>query len=485
LKLDASAPPSYRTRLWASPRYPKWLLLNCLVGMFATTFTVTILTVSLPRLSADINSSRGVIAWVITAPLLASAVAMPLMGRLGDIRGHRRVYLVGFGLAIVFSGLTAVAQNPEELIVSRTLAQLAGASTVPASFAMLFRSFPPAERVRASAWASGTLSGASVTGLVIGGPIIDSIGWRPLFLIQAGLGALALLPAIIILKPDEHRERLPLDLPGALLLATCVFGLTFGVNRLATTGASPWVLGLLATTPLTAWMLVRTERRAPSPLLPVKLVASREVRLVSIGSLVIGGAWTGSFVVTPILLEAVFHYSATTTSLISLCRTASIMMAAPAAARLGRRYGEGRLLVVAAASVAVGMGVLAGGASIQAIAVVIGALILSGWAFGHAQPALVAVMANAVDETHFGTATSLQQTANQIGSVVGLGLISAMAADASTSGPFVRAYLVTAGLAATCALAAMFCRSTHPTMALEALIEEPDHMAVSSIARGL
>ncbi len=451
-------PDSLKSRIWASPRYPRWLLVNCLVGMFSTTFTVTILTVSLPRVASDLHSTRGVISWVITAPLLAAAVAMPLLGRLGDVRGHRRVYLVGFTLAIVFSVLTATAQNSAWLIVSRTMAQLAGSSTVPASFAMLFRSFPPAERVRASAWASGTLSAASVTGLVVGGPIVDSIGWRPLFFIQAGLGALALIPAVVILKPDADRERMPLDMLGAALLAVTVFCVTFGVNRITAIGPAPWVIGLMVAAPACGWLLMRMEWRAPSPLLPVSLVGSRDVQVAALSSLALGGAWTGSFVVTPILLEALFGYSATATSLISMCRTASIVVAAPLAARLGRRFGERRMLITSACVMVTGLLVLAEGASSLEIAIVVPALVLSGLAFGHVQPALVAVMANAVEESQFGTATSLQQTASQIGAVVGLGLTSAMAANASSSGPFVWSFLACAAMTACGAMAAAFCR---------------------------
>src|SRR4051794_25844779 len=83
-------------RVQTSPRYPRTLLLTCLVGMFSTTFTATILTVSVKMVATDLNSTPELIAWVVTAPLLAQAVAMPILGRLGDIRGHRRVYLVGF-----------------------------------------------------------------------------------------------------------------------------------------------------------------------------------------------------------------------------------------------------------------------------------------------------------------------------------------------------------------------------------------------------
>jgi MFS family permease len=447
--------------------------------MFATTFTATILTVSLDRVARDLNSTPSVIAWVITAPMLAGAVAMPILGRLGDIRGHRRVYLSGFSLAIVFSVLTAVARNPAWLISARTLAQLAGSATVPASFAMLFRSFPPGERVRASAWSSATLSGASVTGLVVGGPIIDSIGWRPLFLIQAGLSMVALLAAVVVLRPDERRsERIRLDTRGAALLAITAFCATFGINRLAEIGPTPWVIGMLVVTPVGAWLLVRVERAAQSPLLPMKLVRDRNIRAAAASSFAIGASWIGSFAVTPLLLESVLGYSATDTSLITLCRTGTIVLAAPAASRLGTRFGERRILIVAAMVTAGGMLLLSLGAWSESLGIIVAALLLSGWAFGHAQPAMVAVMANAADESDFGLATSLQQTANQMGSVFGLGLVTAIAADATTPGPFARTYFVTAAFAVVGAVIASRVTSSERFIATGLVGEDDSEQAV-------
>jgi MFS family permease len=420
--------------------------------MFATTFTATILAVSLKTIAVQMHSTPQVIAWVVTAPALGAAVAVPIFGRLGDIRGHRRVYLVGFSVSIVFNLLTSVATSPIWLIGCRTIAQVAGTATIPASFAMLFRSFPPEERVRASAWSSGILSAAAVSGLVIGGPIIDHIGWRPLFVIQAGLAMATLLPAVVILRADDERARVPLDLPGAVALAFTVFCITFGVNRITATGLAPLPLVLLAAAPFAAWALVRIERRSASPLLPLGLVRNHNVRVVALCAFVLGAAWMGTFIVTPLLLQTVFGFSATSTSLVTLFRTASIVVAAPVASRLGTRWGEQRVLRYSVVGVTGGLLLLALGASAGSLAVLIPGMVVSGWAWGHAQPAMVAVVANAVDEDDFGLATSLQQMANQVGAVIGLGLISAIAANATTRGPFTGSYLIAGGLGVAAAV---------------------------------
>jgi MFS family permease len=429
-------------RIQQSDRYPRTLLLTCLMGMYATTFTATILTVSIKRVATDLDSTPQIVAWVVTAPLLAQAVAMPILGRLGDIRGHRRVYLTGFSISMVFSILTALSQNAGMLIGFRTIAQLAGTSTVPASYAMLFLAFPPTERVRASAWASGTLSGASVSGLAVGGVIVDSVGWRPLFVIQAVLSLAALVPAVLVLKRTEPREHVSLDRPGAVALAVASFSLAFGINRAAVWGLHPVVLALAVVFPIALWALVRIERRAPHPLLPVELLSRRNVRVAGASAFLMGGSHSGSFLITPLLLQSVFRYSATTTSLITVSRTLSISLSAPSSSRLGVRFGERRMLMAGGCAMAVGGGLMATGSVLELIPVVVVAMMVAGVAFGHAQPSLVSLAGNAVDEDDFGLAASLQQFANQIGSVLVMSLLSALVGDATGHGPFAAAYLI-------------------------------------------
>nr|MDT0665737.1 MFS transporter [Micromonospora sp. DSM 115978] len=94
--------------------------------MFSTTFTATVLTVSIRTVASDLNSTAAVIAWAVTGAMFVQAVAMPVLGRVGDIRGHRRTFLVGTTVAVLFSAATAVAWDPVSLIAFRTVGQLAG-----------------------------------------------------------------------------------------------------------------------------------------------------------------------------------------------------------------------------------------------------------------------------------------------------------------------------------------------------------------------
>ncbi len=434
--------------VWDSPRYPRVLLLTCLVGMFSTTFTFTVVTVAFKTVAADLHTTPSVVAWVVTAPALAIAVSLPIFGRLGDVAGHRKVYLVGFAVAIVFNLLTAAAPNVVWLIVCRTIAQLAGTATWPSSYAMLFRHFPPHQRIRATAWATGALTTASVSGLVIGGPTISAFGWRPLFVAQAVLGILAIVPALVVLKPDERTKRAPIDVPGALLLAVTLFSLTFGINRITSDGPTLLPIALLAIFPLACLTLWKVEQRTPVPLLPLRLITNRQVQLVATATFLLGLGFTGAYVITPLLLQSVFGLSVTTTSLITACRTVSVASAAPVASRWGVRFGERRLLIGASIGITAGMVALAFGSITTVLAIVIAALVITGWTNGLASPSTVAMIANAVDQEDFGLASSVQQMANQMGAVVGIGLFTAIAANSVKPRPFAVGFIIAAGLAA-------------------------------------
>jgi MFS family permease len=431
-----------RQRVWADPKYPGWLLVTCLVGMFSTSFPATILTISVRTIASDLDSLPTTIVWVTTAPILAAAATTPILGRLGDIKGHRRLYLTGFMVAITFSLLTAVAWNAASLIAFRTISQLGSAATVPASLAMIFRIFPPEQRVRASALSSSVLAGAAVAGTIIGGPLVDAFGWRPIFVIQAGIALAALLPALVVLQPDEaHDDDAPLDIVGAGLLFATVFCVTFGINRLAVWGPTPLVLAVLALSPLAMWLLVRVERRAVAPILPLHILKRRDVRLIAGSTFAVGASWMGNFVITPLLLQSVMGFSAGATSAISIPRAGAVTLASPHAGKMGMRHGERPVIRVASIGLAATLVLLAVGAATTTTAVIVVALAASGFAFAHVQPPLLSLISNAVDEEDLGLATSIQQTASQVGSVIGLGLVTAVAADAIEPRPFVLVYL--------------------------------------------
>jgi len=432
-----------RARLEASPTHRRWVLWTCLAGCFATTFTMTILGVSLRAIADDLGSNVSTIAWVMTAPMLAQAVSAPLLGKLGDLHGHRRVYLIGFFAATVVAIATAYAWNATSLIGLRTLGQLAGTATMPASMAILFRAYAGPERVKAMGWMSVVIAGAPVLGLAIGGVLIEAIGWRPIFLIQGGLSALACAVAMVVLVETPRRQEIALDVRGALALALAAFGLTFAVNRLPIWGlADPRVLAAFVLTPALLWAFVRIEREAEHPLIPLDFLTRRNfVCPLAIGFL-LQFAYMGGFIISPLIMLGVFGLGQAATSMWTIARPISLSAASPVGGQLGARYGERTMIIAGSVGVFAAMLAFAGGAASESMILIVAGLVLAGLGMGLAQPSLSTIVASAVEDQDHGIAVSTMATTTGIGAVAGVSILTALCADVGTSEAFRDGYLL-------------------------------------------
>jgi MFS family permease len=445
-----------RARALASPAHRRWVLWTCLAGCFATTFTMTILGVSLKTIADDLGSDVTTIAWVMTAPMLAQAVSAPLLGKLGDLYGHRRVYLIGFAVATCAAMSTALAWDARSLIGLRTLGQLAGTATMPASMAILFRVYDRRERVKAMGWMSVVVAGAPVFGLAIGGVLIEWIGWRPIFVIQGGLSAIACLVAIVVLVETPRRTDLTLDVPGAAALAAAAFTLTFGVNRLPGWGlGDPRVLAAFLATPAMLALFARIERRSAHPLLPLEFLTRRNFVLPLLIGFSLQFAYMGGFIISPLIMMGIFGLGQVPISMWTILRPVSLSATSPVGGSLGARFGERAMICAGSALVLAAMLAFALGAAAQTMIAIVAGLVLAGMGMGLAQPSLSTMVASSVEEQDHGIAVSTMATTTGIGAVAGVSILTALCADVGTPEAFRDGYLIGAGLAVVGLLASV------------------------------
>jgi len=430
--------------------------------MFATTFPVTILTVSLGEIARDLGSSETTLAWVISAPLLVSALALPVMGKMGDLHGHRRVFLIGFAAASVLAGCTALAWSAGSLIAFRTLAQVTGAATQPTSMALIMSVYGREERVKALGWWSLVAAGSPAIGLAVGGPLVDAFGWPTLFLMQAMFGAVAVaVGALVLRETTERKTDVRFDVAGAATLAIGTGSLMFAFNQAPIRGlADPWILGAVVLAPAGIVAFVRAERRADAPLLPLEFLQRRNFRAPLVASVFQGAAYMGGFVLAPLLVDNLFGYSVSAISLLMLIRPAVFSASAPVGGNLASRIGERPVAIFGAAAVTVALLLFAAGAQSESIALIVAGLALQGVGNGTAQPPLNATLANSVDEEDLGIASAAQRMAFQVGSSMGITVLTAVYGGDGTASSFTRAYIVGAMLGAAAIIAASAIRST-------------------------
>ncbi len=461
-------PIRLRTRLTRraqdSDRFRWWVLWTVLAGLFSVNVTFTIFAVALPRIARDFGTSTNTLTWVITGPLLAFGIVAPVLGKVGDLKGHRRMYLLGLAGASIFAALSSLAWSAPALIVIRTLSAVEGAATGASSMALIFSEFSRDDRVKAMGWWSLVGAGGPVIGVAIGGPLIELVGWRWIFVAQVPLTLLALALAFAILRETPTGERQRLDWAGAGTLALGVTSLLFALNRGPEWGwSSPVVVAGFILGPLTLAAFVAVERRASEPLLPLDIVRRRNFSLPIGAQMFSNFAYMGGFILAPTLLARMFGYGESKIGFFVLARPLSFSIMAPIAGYLAVKVGERASAVTGTIVVVASMLAFASISPDSADMFIIGALALSGIGLGIAQPSISSSVANSVDEAQLGVASAAQQLVTQVGLVAGIQLMSTIQASREATdglvGSFRASYLLGAAVCSAGVVCAFFLRS--------------------------
>jgi MFS family permease len=434
-------------RLEARGAYPTWVLIASLAGVFATSFPITILTISLTEIAQEFGVRETTIAWVISAPVLLSAIALPLLGKLGDLHGHRRVFLMGFAAATAAAVATACAWDAASLIGLRIVAAIVGAATQPASMALIFSVYEPQDRVRAMGWWAMMGAAAPAAGLVAGGPLVDLFGWRVVFVLQAGFSLVALALASLVLR-ETPRQRARFDVAGATALAAGVAGLMFALGRSRDVGvASATIWAAIAIGVGGLFAFVRVEKRIAAPLLPLEYFRRRNFTAAMLAGSFMGAAYMGAFVIAPIVLLQIFRYSITATAGIMLMRTLTLTLSSPLGGHLGASIGERAAASLGSAIVAVSLLVVAYGALSVSLAVLCVGLVLQGLGNGIGAPPMTSAVAGSVANKDLGIAAAASRLTSQVGVAFGITILTMVYGGINTGTALAHAFVVGAVLA--------------------------------------
>ncbi|MEO8693919.1 MAG: MFS transporter [Acidimicrobiales bacterium] len=414
------------------------ITVTLMVGVAATSFPTTVLVASLERIRVDMHTDLATISWVQVAPSIGFALGMPLFGKLGDLYGHRRIYVTGFAVATVFSVLTALAWNPLSLILARTVSQIGGGATGTAAIALVAAQLPASQRARAIGLLNVAGGLAPVLGVVIGGPAVDAIGWRALFVIQAVPAFIAWCMALPLLSETQRRPDVRFDTAGAFTLGVGVTSAMFAINRVRPWGIdNPFVIATIVLTPLAMASFIRTEQRARFPLLPLHYLRRRSFSASATTMLFMQASFIGSFVLAPLMLQRLFGYSVGKTSLFLITRPFGFAAGAWVAGHHHDTRSVKKLQIFGNAALIVGSAFMVIGPIDKSIWLIEVGLVVTGFANGYARTVIYALVADTVDTADIGIATGVLNMLSQIGSASGTTIMSAVIADsyaASTMG---------------------------------------------------
>jgi MFS family permease len=423
----------------------RYVLLTAMVGVASVSFPNSLITSALNLIRDDLDTTTSVMAWVNIAPAIAFSISMPMFGKLGDLYGHRRVFITGFAAATVLALATSLAPNVYALIALRTAAQVCGTSTIPSSYAMLALVYPSEERPRVFGQLTAVLAVSPVVAIIFGAPLVEAMGWRLVFVAQAVPAAITVLFALPRLPETPRRPDVRFDVAGAAALAACLSGSLIALNRLEEWGAShPIVIAGAVCGVIGFVELILIERRAAEPLIPLPLFRRRNFTapVVTMGAPQAG--FVGSAPLTSYLLAQRFGYDTVGVGFVSATRPGGFALASWLADRSAARVG-GRVVQFVGNAILVFAGVVgAFGVWRHSLTLVVMSTIASGFGVGYARPGLVTAINNAVESKDVGLANGVNNMSGQIGASIGTTILLAFVGNSGGEHGFAMAYLTTA-----------------------------------------
>jgi EmrB/QacA subfamily drug resistance transporter len=412
----------------------RWLALAILcVGDLMIVVDTTVVNVALPSIRHDLGFSQTSLAWVVNAYMLTFGGFLLLAGRLGDLLGHRRLFLFGTTAFTTASLICGVSSSQEMLIAARAVQGLGGAIVSALAFSMIVVLFTePSERAKAMGVFGFVMAGGGSIGVLAGGVLTDLVGWHWIFLVNLPIGILVTVTGLRLLPViGTGAERQRLDVGGAIAITTASVLATYAVVNGNTAGwTSAQMLGLLAAALVIGTGFVIWEARVPAPLMPLRIFRHRNLSVANVVGVLWAAAMFAMFFLSALYLQLVLGYSPLKVGLAFLPGNL-IMMAFSlgVSARVVTRYGNRGPLAFGLVTAALALLWLAR-APVHGsfIADVLPAMILIGIGGGLAfNPVLMAAMSD-VEPENSGLASGIVNTAFMMGGALGLAVLASVAA---------------------------------------------------------
>ena len=399
-----------------------------MLAMLLAALDQTIVSTALPTIVSDLGGLNH-LSWVVTAYLLAATVVTPLWGKLGDQYGRKSLFQAAIVIFLVGSALCGLSRNMGELIGFRALQGLGGGGLLVLAQAIVGDVVPPRERGRYQGAFGAVFGVASVAGPLLGGFFVDSIGWRWVFYINLPIGVVALAVIAVVLRTPVTRTPHKIDYLGTLLLAasaTCIILLTSWGGTTYPWGSGVIIgLGIVAAAAAVAWALA--ERRAPEPVLPLRLFASRVFSVASAVGFITGFALFGAITFIPLFLQVVHGVSPTLSGVHLLPMVLGLLLTSVGSGQLISRYGKYKVFpIVGTALMTVGLYLLSRMNEHTPTLTMSLFFLVLGLGLGMVLQVLVIAVQNSVSYSDLGVATSGATFFRSIGGSFGVAIFGAI-----------------------------------------------------------
>lgn len=400
-------------------------------GMLMNSLDTTMVNVALATLGREFGVPAASVEAVIIGYLVSIAVFIPASGWLGDRFGTKRIFQFALGMFTLASLLCGMAQSLEQLILFRVLQGVGGGLLTPVGMAMLYRTFPPAERVAVSRILMFALVIGPATGPVLGGFLLEQFSWRWAFWVKVPIGLAALLFGWLFLREYREPSAGRFDLPGFLLggagLATLMFALSEGPAR-------GWTDPLIAATAAAGVVLlaafVRTELRTPEPMVDFGLFRNRLFRTTLLTSFFASAGFMGVLFLVPLFLQEGRAASPLEAGLTTFPEAIGVVVSTQLVARLYPRVGPRRLMAGGLFGVAVAATLLGTVGLLSSPWVIRGLMFMLGAGMAYVFLPNQAAGLATISREDTGRASMLTSVQRQVGAALGVATVSSVLAMA-------------------------------------------------------
>ncbi|MCF1506234.1 MFS transporter [Streptomyces glomeratus] len=432
----------------SAPDARRWrALVFIALAQLMVVLDATIVNIALPSAQRDLGISDGNRQWVVTAYALAFGGLLLFGGRIADLWGRKRAFVIGLTGFAAASALGGAAQSGAMMFGARALQGVFGALLAPAALSLLAVMFTDAkERAKAFGIYGAIAGGGGAVGLILGGFLTEYLDWRWTFFVNIPFAVVAAAGAYFVIRePEGGRNRSPLDIPGVILSTLGLVSLVYGFTRAESDGwGDSLTVGLFVAAAVLLLAFVVTESRVKAPLLPLRVVTDRNRGGVylSLGLAVI--AMFGTFLFLTYYLQVVKGYSPVKTGfaflpMVAGMITGSTQIGTRLMTRVPARLLMGPGFLVAAAGMLL-LAQLEIGSSYAAL--VLPALVLLGLGMGTAFMPAMSLATFGVQPRDAGVASAMVNTSQQVGGAIGTALLNTIAASATTS--YIKDHIATA-----------------------------------------
>lgn len=424
------------------PKKVAWIIVGLMLGMLLGALDQTIISTAMPTVIRDLGGI-AMYSWVFSIYMLTSTTSMPIFGKLADLYGRKRIYLVGISVFVIGSALCGLATNMTELIIYRGLQGIGAGALMPIAMTIIGDIMPVEKRGKMQGLFGGVMALSSIIGPAIGGFIVEHLNWSWIFYVNLPFGIAAMVIIGSALKESRTNEKRSIDWLGALTLSGAIvsglLGLVLGgdpeaAGSLHYAWGSPQIIGLFSACAILLGLFLWVETKAKEPMIPLHLFKNKVISVTSMIAVLMSVGMFGAITYIPLFVQGVIGVSPSIAGYILTPLLLSVVASAIIGGRMSSKVSYRSLIGTGMVLIGIGFTFMSTMDAGTSKLLIILYMIVAGLGMGLIMPTLNIAVQGEVGATSRGIVTSLVQFFRSIGATVGVSIMGVMMTNRMAEG---------------------------------------------------